>query len=132
MVGLVDEFQLALGIPVRLVDDHREAVLAAEFHERARQFGEVRSVEFGKHQGDEARAPTLQDAGDLAGAVVHLLDHPQDAGAGLRSDAGETVDDVGHRADGHVRRFCDFATSCHNHSLARVPLAAVRGKQGLH
>ncbi len=119
--------QLMVAIRPGLMDQHGQGALLGLADHMPRQLGEVRDVQFGNDQGDDAGAALAQVTPGQVHPVAELFDGLAHHLPGPVGDMGVVVDDIGDRLLRHARTTCDVLDPgpCHR------DLPASRARAGL-
>lgn len=106
-----------LAVRPALVDEHGEREPLRLTDDVAGELGEVRHVQLGHHEGDDARPALSQVAPGQVHPVAEMVDGLADDAPGPVGDMDVVVDHVGHRLLRHPRVPCDVLDPgpCHAH-----------------
>ncbi len=98
---------LLLAVRAGLVDQHGQGAPLGLPDDMAGQFREIRDVEFGHYQGDDARPSAAQVPSGEVDAVTEVVDRLLHHPPGPVGHMDVVVEHVGHRFLRHPRMPCD-------------------------
>ena len=125
-----DDLALAVVGTLCLVDQNGPAVQVCLTHQMPGEFGEVRHVQLGNRQGDDAGTSTAQAARRQVGPVVESGDRAFDPAAGLRPHVYVAVHDVRHGLRGHPGKLRDVSQRCRHRRLLTPCSGGIAGTGG--